>query len=484
MTPSLKLSTPALPVDTATGRHHAAGMIKMVATAILTAIPLMLSVSVFAENTQQTPLITTAKQFSTYEKNFDQARLAAFERDLEDQTDALKSAEQALAAQEARAKSLREQFSNNEEVLTEKTEALRLRTGSLGEMFGVVRQVAGDLRTVTSTGITRVDGTDTLADLDVLAESRALPDLSTIRNLWQTLRQEARLSAQLTRVNAPVIQPDGSTDTEEVVRLGAFSLIGTKGAGSEPRYLVADEQLGALREPARQPTSARQLPSYLSASTIAPVSVDPSRGALLNIEASAPSIAERIRQGGTIGYLIIALGGVGLAIAVWRLLALGRLSLGIRRQLSAPQSPTEDNPLGRVMLAARSAPVSSSEFAEGGLTEARLDEAVLRELPAIERGQSVIRLLAGIAPLMGLLGTVTGMIATFQAITAYGSGDAKLMAAGISQALITTVLGLIVAVPLLLLHSWVSSRSKELVQILDEQSAGIIAEIHEQGRSE
>ncbi|MBN58512.1 MotA/TolQ/ExbB proton channel family protein [Thalassolituus sp. UBA3500] len=418
-------------------------------------------------------LIESAQQFTRYEQNFDQARLAAFKQDLASQERALQQARSSLAAEENRAEELRSQFSRNEEILTEKTEALRLRTGSLGEMFGVVRQVAGDLRTITSSSITRVDGTETPANLDALAESKALPDLGKIKALWQTLRQEASLSGDVAYLTAPVVQADGSTAEENVVRLGAFTVIGTNNGG---QYLIADEQLGALRPPYRQPGEAAMLADWLDSTGIALVGLDPSRGALLNIEAATPSIGERIQQGGTIGYIIIALGGVGLLIALWRLAALLQISAGMRRQLSDKLAAKDDNALGRVMIA------SLGDRTDTELLEARLDEAVLRELPAIERGQSVIKLLAGIAPLMGLLGTVTGMIATFQAITAFGSGDAKLMAAGISQALITTVLGLVVAVPLLLLHSWVASRSRELVHILDEQSAGIIAEAQESSR--
>ncbi|MDQ4425625.1 MotA/TolQ/ExbB proton channel family protein [Thalassolituus sp.] len=418
-------------------------------------------------------LIESAQQFTRYEQNFDQARLAAFKQDLASQERALQQARSLLAAEENRAEELRSQFSRNEEILTEKTEALRLRTGSLGEMFGVVRQVAGDLRTITSSSITRVDGTETPANLDALAESKALPDLGKIKALWQTLRQEASLSGDVAYLTAPVVQADGSTAEENVVRLGAFTVIGTNNGG---QYLIADEQLGALRPPYRQPGEAAMLADWLDSTGIALVGLDPSRGALLNIDAATPSIGERIQQGGTIGYIIIALGGVGLLIALWRLAALLQISAGMRRQLSDKLAAKDDNALGRVMIA------SLGDRTDTELLEARLDEAVLRELPAIERGQSVIKLLAGIAPLMGLLGTVTGMIATFQAITAFGSGDAKLMAAGISQALITTVLGLVVAVPLLLLHSWVASRSRELVHILDEQSAGIIAEAQESSR--
>jgi len=86
-----------------------------------------------------------------------------------------------------------------------------------------------------------------------------------------------------------------------------------------------------------------------------------------------------------------------------------------------------------------------------------------------------LKIIAVVAPLLGLLGTVTGMIITFQAITLFGTGDPKLMAGGISTALVTTVQGLCVAIPTVLLHTLVASRARRLNQILEEQAAGMVA---------
>lgn len=105
----------------------------------------------------------------------------------------------------------------------------------------------------------------------------------------------------------------------------------------------------------------------------------------------------------------------------------------------------------------------------------KLDEAILRETPRIDSGVNIIKILAAIAPLLGLLGTVVGMIGTFQSITLFGTGDPKIMAGDISMALVTTALGLIAALPLILVHAIVASRAKSIVHVLDEQAAGIVA---------
>jgi len=414
------------------------------------------------------------------EQALDAARLAAFQKDARRQQSLLNEAKEALSTQEARADDLREAFAANEQRLAEQSEALRLRTGNLGEMFGVVRQVAGDVDATISDSLTRIDGAPLTADLAALSQARELPELTQIEALWQTLRNEAAKAAEITPVQAPVILPDGQSETTTVVRVGTFNVLSAEG------YLLWDDALAALRPlaspSAHQDSAKRFFQQTLaeSSSGLQVLALDPSRGTLLNLQSDSPNWMDRIQQGGTVGYIIIVLGVIGLVLALWRLLYLQGVVRGVNKQLASPASPTDDNPLGRVLavgLEHRAASVA--ELADADLVEAKIDEAVLRELPAIERGQSLIKLLAGIAPLLGLLGTVTGMIATFQAITVYGSGDAKLMAAGISQALMTTVLGLVVAVPMLLLHSWVSSRSRAVVQVLDEQAAGILAQAKE-----
>ena len=198
--------------------------------------------------------------------------------------------------------------------------------------------------------------------------------------------------------------------------------------------------------------------------------IDPTRGGLLSMLTKTPTLLERVQQGGAIGYIILAIGLFGLVLVGLRLTTLGRVARRVGRQLREPGNAKANNPLGRVLLAA-----GDSNERDIDAIELLLDEAILRETPALQRGLGLLKLLAAVAPLLGLLGTVTGMILTFQSITLFGSGDPKLMAGGISQALVTTVLGLVVAIPLLFSHTLLSSRSRTLIQILDEQSAGLIA---------
>ena len=199
--------------------------------------------------------------------------------------------------------------------------------------------------------------------------------------------------------------------------------------------------------------------------------LDPTLGGVLNSLVGRPNLVERIQQGALVGYLIIALGIIGLLISLERLVTLTLASRKVTAQLANIDTPNDDNPLGRVLKAG-----AENKDVDTETLELKLGEAIFKETPKLNRALLFIQIISVVAPLMGLLGTVTGMIKTFQAITLYGTGDPKLMAGGISQALVTTVLGLSVAIPMVLLHTVVSGRSRRIVQILQEQSTGIVAE--------
>ncbi|NQD91607.1 MotA/TolQ/ExbB proton channel family protein, partial [Pseudomonas sp. CrR25] len=229
---------------------------------------------------------------------------------------------------------------------------------------------------------------------------------------------------------------------------------------------------GELLAPRRQPAGLGQVGDYLGSSdALASLPIDPSRGTLLAQLQRQPSLWDRLQQGGLVGWVIVALGAFGLLLAAWRLVFLARVGRGVGAQMHDLSAPRDDNPLGRVIGVLGPKP----QLADLETLELKLDEAILQETPPLEKGQGLLKLLCAVAPLLGLLGTVTGMIVTFQAITQGGGGDSRLMADGISQALVTTVLGLVVAIPLLFLHSLLASRSKSLIQLLEQQSAGLIA---------
>ena len=344
---------------------------------------------------------------------------------------------------------------------------LNTRSGNLGELFGTVRHTAGDLQALLRDSLVSAQYPERAEWLDILAKSKQLPSITELERFWLLLQQEIIQSGQVSRFKAQVTNTDGVTEPREVIRISVFTAI------ADGRYLYFHPDRNRFSVLSRQPGGQMQkLAASFASHTggYAPMIIDPTRGGLLSMLTKIPTLPERVQQGGAIGYIILAIGLFGVALVLLRLTALGRVTAKMNRQLQEPGQATEDNPLGRVLLAAGDAGDRDIDA-----IELLLDEAILRETPALQRGLGLLKLLAAVAPLLGLLGTVTGMILTFQSITLFGTGDPKLMAGGISQALVTTVLGLIVAIPLLFSHTLLASRSRTLIQILDEQSAGLIA---------
>jgi biopolymer transport protein ExbB len=342
----------------------------------------------------------------------------------------------------------------------------------MGDLASTFREFSGDFSAVLQDSMITAQLPQRREQLQALASATTHPSIDEIQALWLLLQEEMTESARIAAFDGVVVQVDGSASARSVLRVGPFS------AYSEGDFLRFVPETGELLVLSRQPAArfrdaARDFAAQPG--TVSPITVDPSRGNLLGMLSYTPSLRERIDQGGAIGLIIIALGTLGLLMACWRLLYLGMVYFRIRHQLQNLQVPSVSNPLGRVLRSVQGVDLHDDE-----LLQLKLDEAVLAEMPALERGNGVIKLLAATSPLLGLLGTVTGMILTFQAISLFGTGDPKLMAGGISQALVTTVLGLVVAIPLLFSHSIIAYLSRSMIQRLDEQCAGVLARSAEQ----
>ena len=373
----------------------------------------------------------------------------------------------AIKREEARSERLEQVFNENELKLAELEGLLQERLGVFGELFGVVRQVAGETKAQVESSIISGEFSNREPFLAELSKTKGLPSMKQLEGLWYALQQEMTAQGEVKTFEGKIVAQDGTAQPALITRVGPFAAVsedeGFLRYSGEGLYTTLGRQ-----PPARFLDSADDLLSADPGELTAGV-VDPSRGAILELFLQTPNLGERVGQGGLVGYVIIALGIIGVLIALERILTLTRLGRAINKQLESGNLQG-DNPLGRVWEA-----YSANRGVDVETLELKLDDAILKEMPALERGLSTIKLISGVAPLLGLLGTVTGMILTFQAITLFGTGDPKLMAGGISQALMTTVLGLVVAIPTLLLHSVASTRSKEIVQVLEEQATGLIA---------
>ena len=415
-------------------------------------------------------LLETVKTGRAQDAKENAARLAAFKANKAEQQNLLGQAQAARSAGEARSKELEAEFEANDLRVVELDAALKERLGSLKELFGVLQQAAGDARGQFEASLTQVQYPERSEFLTQLAQKMGqtskLASLEEIEQLWFELQREMTESGKVVRFKAPVVTADGSEVEQDVIRVGAFNVV------ANGKYLQFVPETGRLLELGRQPQQryldrVAQLESANDGT--AAFALDPSRGQILSLLVQAPSLRERIDQGGVVGYVIIGLGVLALLIALERLVTLTLTSTRVRMQARKLDQPG-NNPLGRVLKVYHDNPAADVET-----LELKLSEAILRETPKINRLLMFLKIIAVVAPLLGLLGTVTGMIITFQAITLFGTGDPKLMAGGISQALVTTVLGLCVAIPTVLMHTLVTSRARRLNQVLEEQAAGMIA---------
>ena len=409
-----------------------------------------------AENLRE--LISEVRAQAAAEKKSLAEREAKFRQALGEQERLLNEAIARVEAFEAERDRLKALYDENEGKLTELTATLDQRSGDLGELFGVFRQVAGDVQSMMFDSLTRLERPERQDRLDELASMNEVPEISAIRDLWQFLLDDISLSGDVSRFQHEVVRPDGERYQADVTRVGTFNAV----AGNT--YLVE-----FARQPAPHVQASARVLSDASSESVG-FYLDPSRGTLLGLLVEAPNLMERLEQGKAVGYAIVGVAIIGLLISLERLLSLSIQAAKIRKQRADMDQFDASNPLGRVLGAYYESKHLSTE-----VVARKLDEAIIKDAGRFRRGLDTIKVLAAIAPLMGLLGTVTGMIGTFQAITLFGTGDPKLMAGGISQALVTTVLGLIAAIPLLLSHTLLASRAQGLTKMLAEQAAGLVA---------
>jgi len=426
----------------------------------------LVSTSAWAASNDLDQLLLDVKQRQILERKINRTREAEFLAEKQTRQQLLHAAEAELAKQKRLSGELKTQLESNEELLAKFEAQLKERSGELGELFGVARQAAGDLTANLVSSIVSAQYPDRTEPLIEMIENKALPTIDQLETLWFTLQQEMTESGKVVRFKHEIQVTGGNRQEAEVTRIGAFNAIAN---GEYLRYSPETKMLTSLaRQPASRYLDLIDTFSHAESGS-EPLGIDPTRGVMLSMLIQTPNTQERIQQGGAVGYIILVLGTLGFLYAMLRLTILAITGKKMQQQMDN-ETASDDNPLGRVLFATEQ---SSSE--DTATLELILDEAITREVPNLEKGLSMIKLFAAVAPLLGLLGTVTGMIATFQSISLFGTGDPKLMADGISQALVTTMLGLCVAIPLLFLHNLLASRSKALVQILDEQSAGIMS---------
>lgn len=451
---------------------------------VLVAVSLLWSQTVNAQALDINRILSATNAAATKDRNDNAARERRFTEERNKQRGRLSAMQNERVNQERISDQLDAQFNVNEVAIVELQDALRKELGDLQELFGVIQQTASESQDNYKTSLISAQYPDRAENLRLMVEKMAsltqLVSIDEIEDLWFQLQNELNEQGKVVKYSAPVTYFTGqeenengelvntyATEERQITRIGVFNAVSGNDIATydnEKGLVLLDRQMDASFT---GPSTSLQS----STSGVSSFLLDPTRGNLLAALVTKPSIPEKMKEGKVVGYVIIGLGILALLIALWRILVLSGVEAKVKKQAKDLKRPSLRNPLGRVLKVYQDNPDTDPES-----MELKLSEAILKESPKLNSWVMFIKIIAVVAPLLGLLGTVTGMIQTFQAITLFGAGDPQMMAGGISQALVTTVLGLVVAIPTVFLHWMASSRAKRVENMLEEHAAGLIAD--------
>ena len=412
-------------------------------------------------------LVESVKTTASIRAKEDRARLNKFLSDKNKQQSLLDNMKYKLTLEERRSERLTKEYEDNDAQLSDLEEQLTLKLGSFGELFGIVRQTAGESKGQFALSLTNIEFPKRIEFLGDLAERKSLdlPTTEELERLWYEILNELNQSGKVKSYNADILTKSGELVNQDILRIGVFNSV------SNGNYLNLVTEQNLLEYLPKQPERSirRSAKKLQNSDDYREVFIDPTRGSLLTKLIDRDTWLERINAGGFVGYVIIIILILGLVMGALRFKFLNEESKSINKELETNKF-ADDSILGKLNSIYSKYSGDNPED-----LESQLEDILAKATPPLEKNLSVIKLLAAVAPLLGLLGTVIGMIETFQAITLFGTGDPKLMAGGISQALVTTMLGLIAAVPLLFVHNILDSRSRAISQIYEEQAIGLLA---------
>lgn len=387
----------------------------------------------------------------------DKVRLEKFLQLVEDRDKLLQSSKTKLRNEKIRNSKLEDTFQDNEKNLADLEDKLKIKIGVLGELFGVTRQFAGELKSTTEKEVTFSEFPNRITTLNEIGRIK-VHSKANFQDLWLAYLDQIAAGSEVKEFEATITMPNGENTTGSVVRYGLFS------ATHDNKFLKPEPELDSFKLLGSQPESniLKSLKKHQKSDSYATVAIDPTRGFLLSLYMDKPSWLERIAQGKSIGFIIILIGIIGAAFSAYKFILLRKYRVEVNDDSSSESLNKKMSKL-----------IESTTNKDS--RENALDEVIINFSAKVEWGNNWIKFFAAVAPLLGLLGTVIGMIETFQAITLFGTGDPKQMAGGISQALITTMLGLIVAAPLLGLFTYLSEKSNEIIQIIEEKASYLLS---------
>ena len=419
-------------------------------------------------------LLEIVKQGQFADTRQQRAREAQFRNEKNKQAKLLSDAKAERARLEKEAARLEQKFEANEALLVVAEEQLRERLGSLNEIFGHLAGNTTEARNIMEQSITAAqfgkDREEFMTNLgSKMNEGIKLATIEELETLWFELQREINASGEVVKFNADVITTDGNVESRDVVRVGNFNVV------SDGQYLTYSPTRCTYSELPSQPAGrfTSQSTDLLNGDTF-PVqfAVDPTGpqgGSLLASLISMPSTWGKMQEGGRVGQVLMIIGVLATLLFIWRFYVLW----GIRGSVIAQTGSAtlnNDNPLGRILKIAE-----DDKGADTETLELKMAEQILKERPSIENLNWVLKIVSVVAPLMGLFGTIIGMIETFTMITLFGTGDPKTMASGISTALVTTWLGLMVAIPTTFMYATINNISRGILGTIEESSTGMAA---------
>ena len=426
--------------------------------------------------------------------------LAAAKAEARKKAAAIKKDKNALAAAIAALKTKNSRLQTANDGLKEKIDILAKTQAELQssleesrmvnkELAGFVRTCAKDLDSLLVQSPQSAFNKDRNSFLTPVINQERFWAMDDIRKMSDILFDEILASGQVSVRQGMVVDRQGKDRTAQILGIGNFTslymLNDDTGQQSETGFLLYSDQSSRFFALSRLPSDrlADQMNAYLAGKSDS-VPVDISKGGALRRFTHELKLIDQVPKGGLLVWPILALLGLAALILLERLCFFLRHRIGIQPFMDKLSALLESenfegcrdlmqaNKRGfipRVLLKALPAREQSRTDMENVL-----QEAIMAEIPAIERFLSTLGMLAAIAPLMGLLGTVTGMINTFHVITYYGAGDPRMMSGGISEALVTTMLGLTVAIPIMLFHTLLSRRVETQISMMEEKSVAFV----------
>jgi len=431
-------------------------------------ISILLPLSLFAqENEEEIPIeeqrnnaIKALLQTVEINKSIyvadDQNRINKFLDLIDEREGMLAKAKNDLRLENERNTRLEKEFEENEKVLAELEERLQIKIGVLGELFGVARQFAGELLSSSESAYTFTEFPERGDKLKEIGKIQ-VHSIEELEVLWLEYFNEIVASGEVKEFKSKIINSKGDSFEDNIIRYGLFS------ASYKSEFIKPINELNGFELLQRQPEKSilRNLKRHQRSDEYKTASIDPTRGFLLSLYLDKAGWIERIAQGKSVGFIIILIGIIGVAFSSYKIYFLNE-----SKKILEDSSQT--NVIQDMIDNIKKAKSYQSK-------ENIIDELISNYSSKLDWGVSWIKFVAAVAPLLGLLGTVIGMIETFQAITLFGTGDPKQMAGGISQALITTMLGLMVAAPLLGFYTYISDRVNTLVQIVEEKGSYLLS---------